>query len=361
MGGIKLIALTSSHPLLLVRPLDNSQAREYKPVVSLFNGERTMSPDHKPELTTPPFPVIPQEAFDWYDEYAHGIIDRREFMARLAGLVALGFTMTTLTGALMPNYALAEQVSFNDPSIQASYVKFPSPDGYGEGRGYLVLPNALLIPGQKAGDPKTLDLSKKAPVVLVVHENRGLNPYIEDVARRLAAKGYIAFAPDALYSLGGYPGNDDAGRAMQASLDRAKIEQDFIAAARFLRAHPQSNGKLGAVGFCFGGYIVNMLAATIPDELAAGVPFYGTPAATELRSRVKGPLMLQFAALDQRINDTWAEYEAQLKANKADYVAYLYPNVNHGFHNDSTARYDEPTAELAWARTLDFFGKHLLV
>ncbi|MDH1471560.1 dienelactone hydrolase family protein [Shewanella bicestrii] len=318
-----------------------------------------MSPQPKSDNNAPAAQPIPQEAFDWYDEYAHGIIDRREFMARLAGLVALGFTMTTLTGALMPNYALAEQVSFNDPSIQASYVKFPSPEGYGEGRGYLVMPTSMLIPGKEAGDPKTLDPTKKAAVVLVVHENRGLNPYIEDVARRLAAKGYIAFAPDALYSLGGYPGNDDAGRAMQASLDRAKIEQDFIAAARFLKVHPQCNGKLGAVGFCFGGYIVNMLAASIPDELAAGVPFYGTPAATELRSRVTGPLMLQFAALDQRINDTWAEYETQLKANKAEYIAYLYPNVNHGFHNDSTARYDEPTAELAWARTLDFFGKYL--
>ncbi|MFB2640786.1 dienelactone hydrolase family protein [Shewanella bicestrii] len=318
-----------------------------------------MSPQPKSDNNAHASQPIPQEAFDWYDEYAHGIIDRREFMARLAGLVALGFTMTTLTGALMPNYTLAEQVSFNDPSIQASYVKFPSPEGYGEGRGYLVMPTSMLIPGKEAGDPKTLDPTKKAAVVLVVHENRGLNPYIEDVARRLAAKGYIAFAPDALYSLGGYPGNDDAGRAMQASLDRAKIEQDFIAAARFLKAHPQSNGKLGAVGFCFGGYIVNMLAASIPDELAAGVPFYGTPAATELRSRVTGPLMLQFAALDQRINDTWAEYETQLKANKAEYIAYLYPNVNHGFHNDSTARYDEPTAELAWARTLDFFGKYL--
>lgn len=318
-----------------------------------------MSPQPKSDNNAPAAQPIPQEAFDWYDEYAHGIIDRREFMARLAGLVALGFTMTTLTGALMPNYALAEQVSFNDPSIQASYVKFPSPEGYGEGRGYLVMPTSMLIPGKEAGAPKTLDPTKKAAVVLVVHENRGLNPYIEDVARRLAAKGYIAFAPDALYSLGGYPGNDDAGRAMQASLDRAKIEQDFIAAARFLKAHPQSNGKLGAVGFCFGGYIVNMLAASIPDELTAGVPFYGTPAATELRSRVKGPLMLQFAALDQRINDTWAEYETQLKANKAEYIAYLYPNVNHGFHNDSTGRYDEPTAELAWARTLDFFGKYL--
>ena len=302
---------------------------------------------------------IPQEAFDWYDEYAHGIIDRREFMGRLAGLVALGFTMTTLTGALMPNYALAEQVSFNDPSIQASYVKFPSPNGYGEGRGYLVIPNELLLAGSAAGEPKTLDPSKKAAVVLVVHENRGLNPYIEDVARRLAAQGYIAFAPDALYSLGGYPGNDDAGRAMQSSLDRAKIEQDFIAAAQFLKSHPQSNGKLGAVGFCFGGYIVNMLAATIPDELNAGVPFYGTPAAAELRSRVKGPLMLQFAGLDQRVNDTWAEYETQLKTNKADYVAYLYPNVNHGFHNDSTGRYDKATAELAWARSLAFFDTRL--
>ncbi|QYJ78186.1 dienelactone hydrolase family protein [Shewanella acanthi] len=302
---------------------------------------------------------IPQEAFDWYDEYAHGVIDRREFMKRLAGLVALGYSMTALTGALMPNYAMAEQINFNDPNILPSYVKFPSPEGFGEGRGYLVIPNSLLIAGKEAGEPKTLDPTKKAPVVLVVHENRGLNPYIEDVARRLAAKGYIAFAPDALYSLGGYPGNDDTGRAMQASLDRSKIEQDFIAAARFLKAHPNSNGKLGAVGFCFGGYIVNMLAATIPDELAAGVPFYGTPAAKELRAKVKGPLMLQFAELDQRVNDTWPEYEAQLKANQADYVAYLYPKVNHGFHNDSTGRYDEATAEFAWERTLAYFGKYL--
>lgn len=312
-------------------------------------------------ITTNPQQPIPQEAFDWYDEYAHGIIDRREFMARLAGLVALGFTLTSLTSALLPNYALAEQISFNDPSIKASYVKFPSPNGYGEGRGYLVVPSSLLkieVDGKPA-ETLIYDTDKKAPVVLVVHENRGLNPYIEDVARRLAAQGYIAFAPDALYSLGGYPGNDDTGRAMQSNLDRAKMEQDFIAAALFLKSHPQSSGKLGAVGFCFGGYIVNMLAATIPDDLNAGVSFYGSPAAPELRSRVKGPLMLQFAELDQRINDTWAEYEAQLKANKADYVAYLYPKVNHGFHNDSTARYDKTTAEFAWSRSLDFFSKYL--
>lgn len=300
--------------------------------------------------------VIPQEAFDWYDEYAHGVIDRREFMKRLAALVALGFTMTALTGALMPNYAQAEQVSFNDPNIHASYVTFASPHGYGEGRGYLVLPAALLT---KDGDNKVADVGKKAPVVLVVHENRGLNPYIEDVARRLAAQGYIAFAPDALYSLGGYPGNDDVGRTMQSSLDRGKIEQDFMAAAQFLLAHPQSNSKLGAVGFCFGGYIVNMLAATMPDSLHAAVPFYGTPAEKTLRSQVKGPIMLQFAELDARVNDTWAEYEAQLKANKADYVAYIYPKTNHGFHNDSTARYDKESAELAWTRSLHFFDKHL--
>lgn len=287
---------------------------------------------------------IPQAAFDWYDEYAHGMIDRREFMQRLAGLAVLGFSLTTLTAALLPNYALAEQVSFNDPAIKASYQTFDSAKGHGKGRGYLVMPH----------EPST-DL----PVVLVVHENRGLNPYIEDVARRLAKSGFIAFAPDALYPLGGYPGNDDEGRAMQASMDQHKIEQDFIAAAHYLKSHPASNGKLGAVGFCFGGYIVNMLAATIPDDLAAAVPFYGTPAADELQTRVKGPLMLHFAELDGRVNASWPDYEKVLLANNVDYHAYLYPKVNHGFHNDSTARYNEAMAELAWSRTLQFFSLHL--
>lgn len=288
--------------------------------------------------------AIPQEAFDWYDEYAHGLIDRREFLTRLTGLVALGFTMTTLTSALIPNYALAEQVSFNDPLIKASYAKFDSPKGSGECEGYLVVPK---------------DLKGTAPVVLVIHENRGLNPYIKDVARRLAVKGFIAFAPDALYPLGGYPGNDDEGRAMQSSMERANIEEDFLAAADFLKSHELSSGKLGAVGFCFGGYIVNMLAATIPDKLDAGVPFYGTPAAKELRKNVKGPLMLQFASLDKRVNASWPEYEEELKAIGADYTAYMYEDVNHGFHNDSTGRYAETEAELAWTRSIEFFDKHL--
>lgn len=287
---------------------------------------------------------IPQEAFDWYDEYAHGLIDRREFFSRLGGLVALGFTMTTLTSALLPNYALAEQVSFNDPEIVGSYKTFPSPKGYGEGRGYYVEPK------NKEG---------KLPVVLVIHENRGLNPYIEDVARRLAKAGFIAFAPDALYSLGGYPGNDDQGRTMQSSLDKAKVEEDFIAAAQYLKSREKSSGKLGAVGFCFGGYIVNMLAATLGDDLNAGVPFYGTPAEKSIRPNITAPLVIQFASEDKRVNATWPEYEQDLKQAKVDYKAYIYPNTQHGFHNDSTGRYSEEEAELAWSRTVDFFNQKL--
>jgi len=287
---------------------------------------------------------IPQEAFDWYDQYAHGLIDRRTFLGRLATLASLGFSLNLLTAALLPNYADAEQVSFNDPSIRAEYVRFASPRGYGEGRGYLVAPSAL---------------SGKAATVLVVHENRGLNPYIEDVARRLAVSGFIAFAPDALYPLGGYPGNDDDGRAMQGSMDREKMEEDFIAAARFVKNHEQGNGKLGAVGFCFGGYIVNMLAATIPDQLDAGVPFYGTPAAEALWTHIRTPLLLHFAGLDQRVNATWPAYERALQANGSEYVACFYEGVNHGFHNDSTGRYARAEAELAWSRTLAFLQKHL--
>jgi carboxymethylenebutenolidase len=287
---------------------------------------------------------IPQQAFDWYDEYAHGDIDRRTFMARLATLAGAGISMSLLTSALIPDYALAEQVSFNDPDILASYANFASPEGHGEGRGYLVKPRALQIDG---------------PAVLVVHENRGLNPYIEDVARRLAKQGYVAFAPDALYPLGGYPGNDDEGRAMQRSMDRGKIEQDFIAAAKFLKAHELCNGKLGAVGFCFGGYITNLLAATLPDDIDAAVPFYGTPAKSPVVENVRGPLMLQFAEQDPRVNATWPEYEALLKKNGVDYQAHIYPGTNHGFHNDSTGRYDAEAAELAWSRTLEFFARHL--
>lgn len=287
---------------------------------------------------------IPQEAFDWYDEYAHGFIDRRTFMSRLAGLAGVGLSMSVLTGALLPNYALAEQVSFNDPDITASFETFESPDGYLEGRGYLVKPTSL---------------NGKVAAVLVVHENRGLNPYIKDVARRLAKQGYVAFAPDALYSLGGYPGNDDEGKTMQKSLEREKIEQDFIAAAKYLKTHNLSNGKLGVVGFCFGGYISNMLAAAIPDVINAAVPFYGTPAKDDIVRNIKGPLMLQFAELDNRVNASWPAYESILKSMKIDYQAFIYPAVNHGFHNDSTGRYNKEAAELAWSRTLSFFEKHL--
>lgn len=296
--------------------------------------------DQKAALQQP----IPQEAFDWYDEYAHGLIDRRTYMARLSTLVTAGLTMSALLPALMPNYALAEQVSFNDSEIKATYVTFDSPKGHGEGRGYLVVPSSL---------------TGTAPAVLVIHENRGLNPYVKDVARRLAKAGFVALAPDALHPLGGYPGNDDEGRAMQRSLDKAKIEQDFIAAAQFLKAHELSNGKLGAVGFCFGGYIVNMLAATLPEDLNAGVPFYGTPAAKELRKDIKGPLLIQLAELDKRVNASWPEYEVDLKANDSVYTMHMYPGANHGFHNDSTGRYDKENAELAWDRTVAFFNEHL--
>ncbi|CCN80859.1 putative Carboxymethylenebutenolidase [Vibrio nigripulchritudo SFn27] len=288
---------------------------------------------------------IPQEAFDWYDEYAHGLIDRREFMSRLGGLVALGFTMTALTSALIPNYALAEQVSFNDPDIKATYVTFASPQGHGEGRGYMVKP------ANKSGP---------LPVVLVIHENRGLNPYIKDVARRLAKVGFIAFAPDALHPLGGYPGNDDEGRAMQKSLERGKIEEDFIAAAKFLKSYKNSSGKLGAVGFCFGGYVVNMLAATLGDSLEAGVPFYGTPAAKDIRQNIRAPLLLQFAENDKRVNATWPEYEEDLKRIDATYQAHVYKDTQHGFHNDSTGRYSKEEAELAWNRTVEFFKSELI-
>jgi len=295
----------------------------------------------KSQLITRP---IPQEAFDWYDEYAHGFIDRRTFMDRLGTLTAAGFTMGMLLPALMPNYSFAEEVSFNDPEIKATYATFPSLKGHKEGRGYLVQPRKL---------------KDKAPAVLVIHENRGLNPYVKDVARRVAKAGFVAFAPDALHPKGGYPGNDDEGRSMQRAMDREKIEQDFIAAADFLKNHEISSGKIGAVGFCFGGYIVNMLAAELGDKLNAGVPFYGTPAAKEIRKNITAPLMIQLAELDKRVNSSWPEYEADLKAIKADYIMHMYEKANHGFHNDSTGRFDKANADLAWKRTIAHFTKHL--
>lgn len=288
--------------------------------------------------------TIPQEAFDWYDEYAHGIIDRRTFMKRLAGIAVIGMSINVLASALVPNYAQAEQVSFNDDSITASYETFDSPLGLGSVKGYFVKP---------------ANLSGTAPAVLVVHENRGLNPYVKDVARRVAKAGFIAFAPDILHTLGGYPANDDEGRAMQRTLDRTKIEQDFIASANYLKNHKLSSGKIGGVGFCFGGYIINMLAARAPDVINAGVPFYGTPAAKELRKNIKSPLMIQLGELDNRVNATWAEYEQDLIESGVDYVMHMYDKANHGFHNDSTSRYDKKNANLAWDRTIAFFNRHL--
>ncbi|MBR9885314.1 MAG: dienelactone hydrolase family protein, partial [Oceanospirillales bacterium] len=261
----------------------------------------------EPTQSAPAALTIPQEAFDWYDEYAHGDIDRRTFMKRLATLGIAGLTLNAVAGALLPNYALAEQVSFNDPDIKASYVEFDTPRGHGKGRGYLVLPTGV-------------SAEKPAPAVLVAHENRGLNPYIEDVARRLTKAGYVALAPDALFPLGGYPGNDDDGRAMQKTLDRDKIEGDFIGAAEMLKAHELTTDKLGMVGFCFGGYLTNQLSALVPDMINAAVPYYGTPPQGDIAA-IKAVMQLHFAGLDTRVNGYWPDYEAALKAAKIDYTA----------------------------------------
>lgn len=285
-----------------------------------------------------------QELLDLYDYYVHGQIDRRGFLSRAAKFAVGGLTAVALLDLLSPQYALAEQVRADDPRVVSEYRKFPSPDGSGEGRGLLVRPK---------------DAKGKRPTVLVIHENRGLNPYIEDVARRLATQGFIAFAPDALYPLGGYPGTDDEGRTLQAKMDRETIAKDFVAAARFLHDLPDSNGRLGVVGFCFGGWLTSVLASRLPDLVDAGVPYYGGPPTAEEAARIKAPLILQFAELDTRVNEGWPGYERALKEAGVDYTAHFYPGVNHGFHNDTTPRYDAAAAELSWQRTIAFFKKHL--
>lgn len=284
-----------------------------------------------------------QRLLDLYDDYVHGRIDRRGFLSGAARFAVGGTTAAALLAALAPQYAFAAQVAADDPRITTVYRTFPAPQGHGEGRGLLAMPRE---PGPY-------------PVVLVVHENRGLNPYIEDVARRLAVAGFIAFAPDALYPLGGYPGNDDKGRELQATLDRAKVMADLEAAARFAQALPRGNGKLGVVGFCFGGLVTNVLAARLPELVDAGVPYYGGQPSAEEASRIRAPLLLQFAELDTRVNAGWPTYEQQLKDAGVAYTAHMYPGVNHGFHNDTTPRYDAAAAELSWQRTLAFFRKHL--
>ncbi len=288
--------------------------------------------------------AIPEEAFSLYDEYAHGLIGRREFLSGLNRIAIGSLTAGTLLGTLMPDYALAEQVSFNDPDIWASYAVFDSPDGHGEGRGYLVSPAAT---------------DKPFPAVLVIHENRGLNPYIKDVARRLAKAGFLAFAPDGLHPLGGYPGNDDEGRTMQRSMDRDKLVNDLFAAAHFLDAHANGNGRLGVVGFCFGGSMANRMAAELPNIIDAAVPFYGSPPDLTRVVDIRCPVMVQMGEDDKRINERWPAYEAELKKHGIRYQAHIYPGAKHGFHNDSTPRYKADAAELAWTRTIEFFTTHL--
>lgn len=282
--------------------------------------------------------------YDLYDRYCHGQITRRQFFERSAALTIGGVSALAIAESLLPNYAEAATISFTDERIKARYVSYASPGGSsGEMRGYLVQP---------AGDGPF-------PAVQVIHENRGLNPYVEDVARRAAVAGFLALAPDVLSPIGGYPGNDDDGRAMQASLDRDKMRQDMVNSARFLKAHELSTGKLGATGFCWGGSTTNALAVILGDDLDAGVPFYGGAAATEDVPRISAPMMIHYAEDDERVNAMRPDYEAALKANGVEYEMHVYPGTRHGFHNNSTPRYDEAAANLAWDRTIAFFRKHL--
>jgi carboxymethylenebutenolidase len=291
---------------------------------------------------------IDQRVYALYDEYCHGRIDRREFLARASALVIGGVSALAMAQSLFPRYAEAQTISFTDERIKAKYVEYPSPGGTsGQMRGYLVQPAA------KAGG------DARSPAVLVIHENRGLNPYVEDVARRAAVAGFVALAPDGLAPVGGYPGNDDDGRQLQSSLDQAKLRQDMVNSALYLKKHALSNGKLGATGFCWGGGMVNNLAVAIGADLNAGVPFYGAaPAAADV-AKIKAALLIQYAGVDERINGMWPEYEVALKANKVSYQMYTYEGTNHGFHNNSTPRYNEAAASLAWERTIAFFKQHL--
>lgn len=286
---------------------------------------------------------IKQEVFDLYDDYAHNRVSRRDFVQKLSMYAVGGLTVTSLMSFLMPDYNGGVQISADDPRLDSKFINYPSPKGGGTIKGLLSMP---------AGN------KKKLGGIIVVHENRGLNPHIEDVARRAALAGFITLAPDALSPLGGYPGNDDAGREMQSKRDRNEMLEDFIAGYDYLRSNQYCNGKVGVVGFCFGGWIANMMAVRIP-ELAAAVPFYGGQPPVEDVPKIKAPLLLQYAELDTRVNEGWPAYEAALKENKKRYTAYMYPKANHGFHNDTTPRYDKAAAALAWKRTVDFFRREL--
>ncbi|MCY4333287.1 MAG: dienelactone hydrolase family protein [Litoreibacter sp.] len=284
-----------------------------------------------------------QRILEIFDGYVHGKITKRQFMTRATKYAAAGVTGAMLLDQLKPDYALAQQVSPDDPDIETAVIEYESPNGHG------IIKALMAKPAGATG---------KLPAVLVVHENRGLNPYIEDVVRRAAKAGYLAIGPDGLTPLGGYPGTDEEGREMQRQLDRAKLMEDFFAAFEFLRDHQDTTGKVGAVGFCYGGGVCNALAVAYPD-LAASVPFYGRQPAAEDVPSIEAPLMIQYAGLDDRINEGWAAYSEALKANQKEFSVHFYPDVNHGFHNDTTPRYDEEAAALAWKRTIAFFDEHV--
>lgn len=283
------------------------------------------------------------EVLKLFDQYVHGDISRRGFLASAAKFTIAGLSAEILLDALNPRFAEAQQIASGDPRVTAQFVEFPSPHGYGTARGYLVKP------AQSSG---------KLPTVLVAHENRGLNPHIEDITRRVALDNFIAFAPDALFPLGGYPGDEDKARELFATLDQNKTQNDFLAAVEYLKQLPEGNGKIGVVGFCYGGGIANFLATRIPD-LAAAVPFYGRQPAAEDVVNIKAPLQLHYAEDDERVNEGWPAYEEALKKAGVNYQAYIYPGVQHAFNNDTTPRYDEAAAKLAWGRTISFFNAHL--
>ena len=283
------------------------------------------------------------DLLELYDFYVHGRIGRREFLDRAARFAVGGLTATALLASLSPNYALAQQIQFTDPEIVAEYIRYPSPNGHGEVRGYLVRPAKV---------------DGTVPGVVVVHENRGLNPYIEDVARRVAKAGFVALAPDGLSSVGGYPGNDEKGRELQQTVDPEKLMNDFFAAIEFLLASDRVTDKVGITGFCYGGGVSHAAAVAYP-ELAAAVPFYGRQASPDDVPRIRAPLLVHLAENDPRINEGWPAYEAALKAAGTRYEGHIYPGTHHGFHNDSTPRYDAEAAELAWSRTIAWFRTHL--
>jgi carboxymethylenebutenolidase len=286
---------------------------------------------------------IKQEVFDLYDDYAHNKLNRKQFIEKLSLYAVGGLTLPSLLNLMSPDYLNSVLVQPDDPDLDSKMIEYPSPEGGGTIKGLLSMPKGV---------------QEKLPGIVVVHENRGLNPYIEDVGRRAALEGFISLAPDALSPLGGYPGNDDDGRAMQRQRDRNEMLEDFIAAFNYLKAHENCNGKVGVVGFCFGGWISNMMAVRLPD-LGAAVPYYGRQPDTKDVSKIKSPLMIHYAELDTRVNAGWPAYEKALKDTGTTYEAFMYPEVNHGFHNNTTPRFDKAAAELSWSRTIAFFKTHL--